>query len=212
MTDKTHDPYVLPDGLPVPVDDGAADRLVGAVIPTVTLPSSEGDIDLDDFAERFVLYVYPETGPPEKPITPGWDEVPGARGCTPQSCGFRDLYSEIRAFGARVAALSAQPITEQLEFAARTGMPFPIISDEDFVLATTFRLPTFEFGGRRFYKRLTLIAERGTVVKVFYPVFPPDLNASDVLAWLRSSTGRVVGRPVPAGADSTKRDEGTILA
>jgi peroxiredoxin len=182
----THDPYVLPDGLPVPVDDGAATHLPGMPVPDAVLPSSAGDIALARLAEeRLVLYVYPRTGPPEQPIPQGWDAMPGARGCTPQSCGFRDHANELAAFGARVAGVSAQSLTEQLEFAARNKMPFPIISDEQFVLAAALSLPTFLFDGAKFYKRLALIAENGVVTKVFYPVFPPDRNAADVLAWLR---------------------------
>ncbi len=185
-TNATHDPYVLPDGLPVPVDDGAADHLPGLMIPDIVLPSSAGDVRLAELAaERLVLYVYPRTGPPEKPVPPGWDELPGARGCTPQACGFRDHTSELAAFGAEVAGLSAQPLAEQREFAARTNMPFPVISDERFVLARELSLPTFDFDGRAFYRRLALIAEKKLIVTVFYPVFPPDRNAHEVLAWLR---------------------------
>ncbi len=184
-SEATHDLYVLPPGLPVPVDDGAADHLPGMSIPDLILPSSMGDVALAELAaERLVLYVYPQTGPPEKPVPPGWDELPGARGCTPQSCGFRDHAAELAAFGARVVGVSSQPLAEQEEFAARANMPFPIVSDEQFVLAATLFLPTFEFDGGRFYKRLALIAEDGVVVKVFYPVFPPDRNAAEVLDWL----------------------------
>lgn len=182
---KTHDPLVLPEGLPVPIDDGAADHLPGRTIPGVVLPSSMGDVALaDEAAHRLVLYVYPQTGPPDRPIPPGWDELPGARGCTPQSCGFRDHAADLAAFGARVAGVSSQSLAEQQELAARLHMPFPIISDERFVLATSLSLPTFEFRGDRFYKRLALIAEEGIVAKVFYPVFPPDRNAVGVVAWL----------------------------
>jgi len=181
----THDPYVLPAGLPVPVNDGAADHLIGMPLPDVVLPSSEGDIVLAELgSERLVLYVYPETGPPDRPLRPGWDDVPGARGCTPQSCGFRDHAAELATFAARVAGVSAQTLAEQKEFAARARMPFPIISDEGFVLAATLSLPTFEHDGARFYKRLALIAETAVIAKVFYPVFPPDRNAADVLDWL----------------------------
>jgi peroxiredoxin len=181
----THNPYALPAGLPEPVDDGAADHLPGMPIPDVVLPSSMGDVSLADLAaERLVLYVYPQTGPPDKPIPPGWDDLPGARGCTPQSCGFRDHAADLAAFGANVAGVSSQSIAEQEEFAARTKMPFPIVSDEQFVLAAALSLPTFQFEGDRFYKRLALIAENGTVHKVFYPVFPPNRNATEVLEWL----------------------------
>jgi peroxiredoxin len=185
-SEPTHDPYALPAGLPVPVDDGAADHLPGTQIPNIVLPSSQGDVALAQLAdERLVLYVYPQTGPPDRPVPSGWDEVPGARGCTPQSCGFRDHQAELAAFGARLAGVSSQPLSEQMEFAERTKMPFPIISDDQFVLAAALSLPTFEFDGSRFYKRLSLIVEKGVIVKVFYPVFPPDRNAVEVLEWLR---------------------------
>ena len=194
----THDPYVLPEGLPKPVDDGATDHLPGKQIPHVMLPSTMGDVALAPVAgERLVLYVYPQTGPPDQPVPAGWDELPGARGCTPQSCGFRDHAAELAVFGASIAGLSCQPLAEQVEFATRTKMPFPIISDEQFVLAEALSLPTFEFNDKRFYKRLALIAERGVIVKVFYPVFPPDRNAAEVLAWLRSHRP-VAGQPTPA--------------
>jgi peroxiredoxin len=175
------DPYVLPEGLPVPVDDGAADHLTGARIPDLVLPSSQGAVDVRDFE---VLYVYPRSGRPGRSMLPGWDEIPGARGCTPQSCGFRDRYGE---FGVRVAGISAQSLGDQLEFAERNKMPFPVISDEWLDLARDPGLPTFEVEGLTLYKRLALVAERGTIVKVFYPVFPPDRNAEEVLAWLASS-------------------------
>ena len=171
-------PYVLPEGLPAPVDDGAADHLSGAELPDLVLPSSQGAVNVRDFD---VLYVYPRTGRPDRALPAGWDEIPGARGCTPQSCGFRDLYAEM---GVRVAGLSAQGLEDQLEFAERNAMPFPVISDEWLELARNPGLPTFEFEGLTLYKRLALVAERGTIVKVFYPVFPPDRNAQDVLDWL----------------------------
>jgi peroxiredoxin len=184
--EATHDPYSLPEGLPVPVDDGAADHLPGARLPDVVLPSSVGKVALGELGrERLVLYVFPQTGPPDRPIPPGWDELPGARGCTPQSCGFRDHATELAEFGARIAGVSSQPLAEQVEFAERTRMPFPIISDERFVLGAALDLPTFEFNGGRFYKRMALVAEKGVIVKVFYPVFPPDRNAVEVLAWLQ---------------------------
>ena len=177
------DPYTLPANLPVPEDDGAADHLCGASLPDLGLPSSQGAVNLRDFE---VLYVYPRTGRPDRPILAGWDEIPGARGCTPQSCAFRDHAAEIAEVGARVAGLSAQSLDDQIEFAERNHMPFPVISDDELALARRLRLPTFEVEGLTLYKRLALVAEKGTIVKVFYPVFPPDRNADDVLEWLRS--------------------------
>src|SRR3989440_12341213 len=181
------DPYALPDGLPVPEDDGAADHLPGLELPDLTLDSSQGPVSLAALArERLVLYVSPRTGKPGRPMLPGWDDIPGARGCTPQSCGFRDHAAELAAFGARVAGLSAQSLDDQIEFAERNRMPFPIVSDERLELARTLRLPTFEVDGLTLYKRLALVAERGRIVEVVYPVFPPDRDAADVLRWLAS--------------------------
>jgi peroxiredoxin len=181
-----YDPTVLPTDLPVPEDDGAADHLAGLEVPSVTLPSTDGDLDLAGLAAGLLaLYVYPRTGRPgvEPPRT--WDETPGARGCTPQSCGYRDHGAELRELGARVLGVSAQSLDDQREVAERLGLPHPVVADPELRLAEALGLPTFEFEGRRLYKRLALVAEGGRIVKVFYPVFPPDENAAEVLAWLR---------------------------
>jgi len=180
---SVHDPYMLPAGLPVPVDDGAADHLTGAELPDVVLPSSRGAVNIRDFE---VLYVYPRSGRPGVELLPGWDEIPGARGCTPQSCGFRDRHTELAARDLRVGGVSAQSLDDQLEFAERNRMPFPVISDEWLELARDPGFPTFEVEGLTLYKRLALVAERGEIVKVFYPVFPPNRNAEEVLEWLGS--------------------------
>jgi peroxiredoxin len=176
----SHDVYALPANLPVPEDDGAADHLIGLELPSLVLESSLGLVDVRGFD---VIYVYPRSGRPGVPLLPGWDETPGARGCTPQSCAFRDLYPDL---GVPVAGLSAQTLDDQLEFAERNRMPFPVIADPERKLGEALRLPTFEIAGLTLYKRLALVAERGRIVKVFYPVFPPDANAGEVLAWLRS--------------------------
>jgi peroxiredoxin len=178
------DPYTLPPHLPVPEDDGAADHLTGLALPSLVLESSLGPVDV---AELGVLYVYPRTGKPGVPSPDGWDAFPGARGCTPQSCGFRDHAAELAELGLRVAGLSAQSLDDQIEFAERNHMPFPVIADPE------LRLPTFKIGGMTLYKRLALIAEHGRIVKVFYPVFPPDRNAEDVLAWLPGRRGHQPG-------------------
>ena len=180
----SHDVYALPEDLPVPVDDGAAAHLTGLELPDLELESSLGPVSVRDFD---VLYVYPRTGRPGVPPLPGWDETPGARGCTPQSCGFRDAHGELRELGLRVAGLSAQTLDDQLEFAERNGMPFPVIADPHLALAHALRLPTFEIHGHTLYKRLALVATDARIVKVFYPVFPPDANADDVLRWLRAA-------------------------
>ena len=171
----------------MPLDDGACDRLLGLPIPNLTLSSSTGPVNLGKLArERLVLYIYPRTGRPGEPLLPGWDDIPGARGCTPQSCAFRDHAAELAAFGAAVAGLSAQSLDDQREFAERNRMPFPIVSDERLELGRALGLPTFTTQGLTLYKRVTLVAERGEVEKVFYPVFPPDRNAEEVLAWMSS--------------------------
>jgi len=179
--------YSLPPDLPAPVDDGACDHLVGLAVPALVLESSQGPVDLAELAApRAVLYVYPRTGRPDRAIPEGWDAIPGARGCTPQSCGFRDHATELAALGARVAGLSSQSLDEQVELAERLHMPFPVVADPDMELGAALGLPTFEFEGVTLYKRVTLIFEAGTIAKVFYPVFPPDGNAEEVLAWLGS--------------------------
>ena len=179
--------YQLPAGLPVPVDDGACDHLPGIEVPSLLLESSVGPVDLTALAaERTVLYIYPRTGPPDRPVPESWDEIPGARGCTTQSCGFRDHAEELRALGARVAGLSAQTLEEQVEVSERLGLLYPVIADPGRKLGAGLGLPTFEFEGATLYKRVTLVLDRGQVAKVFYPVFPPDRNAEEVLAWLAS--------------------------
>jgi peroxiredoxin len=177
----------LPDDLPVPEDDSAADHLLGSAVPSLRLPATRGrEIDLADAAqERLVVYVYPRTGRPGEPSPAGWDDIPGARGCTPQSCAYRDSLAEFTALGTTVIGVSAQSPEEQHEFAEREHIPFPLLSDSDLRLAAELRLPTFAVEGTTLYKRLTIVAEEGRITKVFYPVFPPDRNASEVLAWLR---------------------------
>ena len=176
----------LPTGLPVPTDDGAAVHLPGSEVPSVALPSTlGGELDLAEAAqERLVVYVYPRTGVPGQPLLDGWDDIPGARGCTPQSCAFRDTQADLAAHGASLIGISAQTPQEQAEFAEREHIPYPLLSDHGLALADAMGLPTFETSGLRLYKRLTFVAEEGRIVKVFYPVFPPDRNAGDVLAWL----------------------------
>jgi peroxiredoxin len=178
-----NDVYTLPPNLPVPEDDGAADHLVGLELPELILDSSLGAVDVRDFD---VIYVYPRSGRPGQPLLPGWDETPGARGCTPQSCAFRDKHPELAALGVRVAGLSAQPLDEQLEFAERNHMPYPVIADPQQRLGAELGLPVFEIAGFTLYKRITLVAGQARIVKVFYPVFPPDANAANVVDWLRS--------------------------
>jgi peroxiredoxin len=181
----------LPPDLPVPEDDGAADHLTGMAVPELTLPATLAETaNLGALArERLVAYAYPRTGVPGQPSPAGWDDIPGARGCTPQSCAFRDTLAEFGALGAVVVGINAQQPDEQREFATREHIPFPLLSDSGMKLAATLGLPTFEVDGMTLYRRLTLVAEAGRIVKVFYPVFPPDRNATEVLAWLAAHAG-----------------------
>ena len=177
----------LPAGLPVPVDDGACDHLPGMRLPLLALPATDGGIvDLSTLTGRSVVYVYPRTGRPDRPLPTGWDEIPGARGCTPQSCAYRDLAAEFAAVGARVFGLSAQDTAYQREAVARLHLPFPLLSDERLELATALALPTFEVDGMTLIKRLTLVIDEGVIETVFYPVFPPDADAAKVAAWLQA--------------------------
>ncbi len=178
--------FPLPPDLPVPEDDGAADHLPGLAIPSLALPATGGaEIDLAELAGGLlVAYVYPRTGTPGEPLPDGWDDIPGARGCTPQSCSYRDALAEFERLGATVVGISAQSAAEQAEFAAREHIPFPLLSDPELRLAAALRLPTFAVAGMTLYRRLTLVAEAGAIIKAFYPVFPPDRDAAEVLAWL----------------------------
>jgi peroxiredoxin len=181
----THDVYTLPPDLPVPEDDGAADHLLGTMLPQLTLESSQGPVSVRELGrDRLVLYIYPRAGRPGRPLAPGWDEIPGARGCTPQSCAFRDHAAELSDLGALLAGLSAQGLDDQIEFAERNQIPYPVIADPELRLGAALRLPTFEVEGATLYKRITLVVEACAIAKVFYPVFPPDKNAEEVVAWL----------------------------
>jgi peroxiredoxin len=180
----------LPDDLPAPEDDGAADHLSGLEMPDLQFPSTSGAYINLRQPGTLVLYIYPRTGTPGEPLPPGWDEIPGARGCTPESCAFRDLNAEFQKAGARLHGLSAQSLEDQREFAERVHLPYAILSDPQLELAGALALPTFETAGMTLYKRLTLIAREGRIEHVFYPVFPPDRHAADVLAWLEGKNGR----------------------
>jgi len=184
---NTYDPRILPPDLPAPIDDGAARHLAGMELPALSLSSTAGPLELRDAtAGTLVLYIYPRTGRPDVPPPDGWDATPGARGCTPQSCAFRDHRAELAELGATVVGMSAQPLADQQEFAAREHIPYPLISDPELRLAEALDLPTFEIAGMRLYRRITLVVRAAGIAHVFYPVFPPDRNAADVVAWLRA--------------------------
>ena len=187
----------LPPDLPVPEDDGAADHLTGLDLPELELPVAGGG----SFALRrqglLVAFVYPRTGTPGEPLLPGWDDIPGARGCTPQSCAFRDRHGALEGLGATLLGISAMEAADQAAFAERESLPYPLANDAALVLRDELRLPTFETAGLTLYKRLTFVAEDGRIEKVFYPVFPPDRNATDVEDYLKR------GRPLgPASANT----------
>jgi peroxiredoxin len=178
----------LPADLPVPEDDGAADHLTGLPMPSVALPATGGGaVDVSGLTSRRVVgYAYPRTGVPGVAPPDGWDLIPGARGCTPESCAFPDHHREQAAHGAEVFGLSSQSTDYQAEAADRLHLPFALLSDERFELADALRLPTFTVEGERLYRRLSLVLRDGRIEHVFYPVFPPDEHAEQVLSWLRT--------------------------
>ena len=183
---------ILPANLPVPIDDGAADHLRGSLVPDVALPATDGrQISLANLdGRRVVVYAYPRTGRPgESPLVDDWDQIPGARGCTPETCGFRDHHAEMRSAGAEVFGLSTQETAYQQELVERLNLPFPILSDAELKLARAWKLPVFDVAGQTLLRRLTLVIRNGRVEHVWYPVFPPDRHAGDVLAWLRDHSG-----------------------
>jgi peroxiredoxin len=186
---STHDPTVLPTDIPAPQDDGAARHLAGLRLPSVPLAATDGSqVDLSKLKGRTVVYIYPRTGVPGQSPPDGWDAIPGARGCTPQSCSFRDHFAELRGLGvAQLYGLSTQDSDYQREAVERLHLPFAVLSDEALKLARAINLPTFTVAGMILLKRMALVIEDGVVVKVFYPVFPPDQNADEVIAWLRAS-------------------------
>ena len=182
--------FQLPDDLPVPEDDGAADHLPGMEIPDVALSATDGTtVDLRELPPRTVLYVYPMTGRPDEDVTPvGWEDVPGARGCTPEARGFQSHYEELRENGiGEVYGLSTQSSDYQREARDRLNLPFEMLSDANRALTNELDLPTFAIGGDEYLKRLTLVITDGRIEHVFYPVFPPDEHASEVLEWAKEN-------------------------
>lgn len=190
----------LPADLPIPEDDGAADHLRGQPIPRLSLPSTAGrTIALDDFGPgRTVLYIYPMTGRPDIDLPNGWDDIPGARGCTTEACDFRDHHSDLLEAGASaVFGLSSQDSDYQREVVDRLRLPFELLSDIELSLAGVLDLPTFRAGDLTLYKRLTLVIGDGAIEHVFYPIFPPNQHAQQLLAWLRS-------HPTPTRGDERR--------
>jgi len=184
-----HDPTVLPEDLPVPRDDGAARHLTGAKLPAFALAATDGaQVDLSALAGRTVVYVYPRTGRPGQASPTGWDGIAGARGCTPQSCGFRDHFAELKRLGvAQLFGLSTQDTDYQREAAERLHLPFAILSDEQLAFTRALNLPTFTVDGMTLIARMAWVIDDGVITKVFYPVFPPDKSAEEVVTWLQAS-------------------------
>jgi peroxiredoxin len=189
MTTAIHDPTILPEDLPAPQDDGAARHLTGAKLPDLALPATDGStVNLGRLTDRTVVYIYPRTGRPGQATPAGWDAIPGARGCTPQSCSFRDHFAELTRLGvAQLHGLSTQATTYQREAAERLHLPFSILSDADLKLTRTLNLPTFAVDGMTLIKRMAWVIDDGVITKVFYPVFPPDTSAEEVVSWLQAS-------------------------
>ncbi len=187
--DAMHNPLQLPDDLPTPVDDGGARHLPGTRLPDIALPATDGgEVNLATLRDRTVVYAYPRTGVPGQPLPEGWDAMPGARGCTPQSCGFRDHFADLKAVGvSQLFGLSTQDTAYQKEAAERLHLPFAILSDERLKLAAALELPTFRIADMVLLRRLTMIIDDGTITHVLYPVFPPDKSAEDVIAWLETN-------------------------
>ena len=184
---RTDDIHTIPKDLPVPENDGAADHLLNAAVPPLALQATNGEtIELSGLQGRTVLFCYPRTGRPDEELPPGWNAIPGARGCTPEACGFRDTHAQFTDLGVRVLALSTQDSAYQREMAERLHLPFPVLSDEQLELTRALGLPTFETSGLTLLKRLTLVIDDGKIRHVFYPIFPPDGHAAEVLDWLRS--------------------------
>lgn len=179
----------LPDDLPVPEDDGAADHLKGLALPDISLPATNGaDVSLGALNGTTVLYIYPMTGRPDRALPDGWNDIPGARGCTPQSCSFRDHFVELQALGvAHLYGISTQSTDYQAEARDRLHLPFELLSDSGGALRTALGLPSMLVDNDLLLKRMALICVDGEIRKVFYPVFPPDRNAADVLAWLEAN-------------------------
>ena len=182
-------PYLLPEDLPVPVDDGACDHLTGIRMPSIALTSTmRRSVNVADVSRTSaVFFFYPETGRPGDPIPKAWNEIPGARGCTPQSCAFRDQYRSFKELGFEVFGVSAQSLDEQIEFVERNSLPYELLNDSDFKLTSALGLPTFKFESKTFLRRLAIVAKLGRIQRVFYPVFPPDKNAEQVLEYVRAS-------------------------
>ncbi len=184
--ETNHNPNIRPPNLPIPQDDGAARHLAGVRLPALSLPATDGThVNLSALSGRTVVYIYPRTGVPGIDPPDGWDSIPGARGCTPQSCAFRDHFGELSRLGVKhLYGLSTQDTAYQQEAARRLHLPFALLSDEKLAFATALKLPTFAAASMTLLKRMALVINDGVIAKAFYPVFPPEKNAEDVIAWI----------------------------
>lgn len=194
--------YKLPKDLPVPIDDGTSDHLWGVHVPAISLRSTANQkVCLAELSQhqRTVVYCYPFTGRPRQELPKGWNEIPGARGCTPESCAFRDHYRELQALQTHVFGLSTQTTEYQQELVQRIHLPFELLSDSKFTLTKALKLPTFEVDFVIFIKRLTLVIFQGCIEKVFYPVFPPDNHADEVIDWLSQNPQHQANREIDDG-------------
>jgi peroxiredoxin len=181
--------FDLPVNLPIPEDDGAARHLSGRRLPDLALAATDGSqVELARLKGRTVVYIYPRTGDPKAGVPEGWDAIPGARGCTPQSCAFRDHFAELKRLGvAQLFGLSTQTTDYQREAVERLHLPFAILTDADLTLTRALNLPTFTFNGMTLIKRMAWVIDDGVITKVFYPVFPPDKSAEEVVGWIQAS-------------------------
>ncbi len=182
------DLHELPDNLPVPVDDGACNHLLGSRVPSIYLNSTSGkSVDLGAVAGTAVIFFYPMNGRSDSPPMTGWNDIPGARGCTPQVCSFRNDYTQLVAMDTKVFGVSSQPLADQKEASTRLALPYELLNDTPLELTHAMNLPTFEYGASTYIKRITVIAIDGVIKKTFYPVFPPDKNVSDVIIWIKQN-------------------------
>ncbi|KAF5378537.1 hypothetical protein D9615_007192 [Tricholomella constricta] len=179
----------FPSNLPVPVDDGACAHLNGITLPSFTLTStSAGTVDLSSLKGLTIVFCYPRTGAPGETVPESWNLIPGARGCTPQACSFRDTSAELRGLGvSHIFGFSTQDTAYQAELKERLHLPYDLLSDEELKWAEALKLPTFEWEGRRLVKRLAIAVEDGKIVKTWYPIFPPDRSAHEVIEWLKGA-------------------------
>ena len=185
---SSHNPLNLPDNLPIPVDDGACNHLEGMILPSVFLEATNGEkLNIAEISkQKTIFYFYPRTGIPGKNPPEGWNEIPGARGCTPQTCNFRGTYHEFKKLNVSIFGVSTQTTEYQAEAVSRLTLPFLMLSDKNLELSRYLQLPTFEVLGVTLIKRITLVADEGRIIKYFYPIFPPDKNADEVLKYLKS--------------------------